>query len=171
MSEKITYDVDIYTANIRDAGTDARVQIQLIGEKGKSPEIELNNPGDDFEQGQWGHYRLSIDDIGDLKRVRLFHNNGGMQPGWCMGALAIRWTHEESAGIGVEIKVQHWWPEVGSVTGTVNVKVDGSLFGLPTETTVNGVWLARDSGGIDKTFDLKTSGVKSRIFTGMGPGM
>ncbi|MFD7840786.1 hypothetical protein [Streptomyces sp. NPDC059761] len=95
----------------------------------------------------------------------MFHDNGGFQAGWCMGAMSIRWAQETSLGIGVELKVQHWSPELGGVTGTALVKVDGSLFGLPQEVTVTGVWLANDSGGIDKTFDLKTKGVKSRIFT------
>ncbi|ARZ72425.1 hypothetical protein M1P56_16130 [Streptomyces sp. HU2014] len=163
MSGKITYSLNIATANITDAGTDAAVKIQLIGEKGKSPEIELDKPGNDFEQGDFDIYQITIDDIGDLKKVRLFHNNGGMQPGWCLGALSISWSHEESVGVAPKITSQTWWPELGSVTGKVSVKVDGSLFGLPTEVTVNGVWLAKDSGGIDKTFDLKTGGRKEVI--------
>ncbi|OKI02329.1 hypothetical protein A6A06_14870 [Streptomyces sp. CB02923] len=172
MSEKITYDLNIATANINDAGTDATVKIQLIGEKGKSPEVALDKPGNDFEQGDHDTYRVTIDDIGDLKKVRLFHDNGGMQPGWCLGALSIRWSTSElgtvAGGLPAEkLTVQHWWPELGAVSGTVRVQVDGSIFGLPQDVTVSGVWLAKDSGGIDKTFDLKTSGRKETVLTAL----
>ena len=53
LGSKIRYEVNTYTGNKFGAGTDARVFITLIGEKGRSKEIELESKGrNDFEKGQ-----------------------------------------------------------------------------------------------------------------------
>lgn len=42
----------IWTSDIKGAGTDAQVFLQIYGEKGKSDEIKLENNSDSFEQAQ-----------------------------------------------------------------------------------------------------------------------
>lgn len=42
----------IWTSDVKGAGTDAQVFLQIYGEKGKSDEIKLENNSDSFEQGQ-----------------------------------------------------------------------------------------------------------------------
>ncbi|WP_370421958.1 PLAT/LH2 domain-containing protein [Streptomyces sp. QH1-20] len=150
MSDKRTYSITIKTANVANAGTDANVKIQLIGEKGKSPEIPLDKPGkDDFEQGDLAVYEVTIDDIGNLKKARLFHDNSGARAGWCMRALDIRWSENQ--------QVQNWWPTLGQVHG------DDDWRYSVTPDSFSGLWLASDEGGIDKTVNLVTSGVRKVI--------
>lgn len=42
----------IWTSDVKGAGTDAQVFLQIYGEKGKSDEIKLENNSDSFEQAQ-----------------------------------------------------------------------------------------------------------------------
>lgn len=49
----IPYEVAVYTGNVFGAGTDAKVFITLYGEKGISPEKELDTKNsNDFERDQ-----------------------------------------------------------------------------------------------------------------------
>lgn len=42
----------IFTSDMKGAGTDAQIFIQVYGEKGKSDELKLESKSDSFEQGQ-----------------------------------------------------------------------------------------------------------------------
>lgn len=42
----------IWTSDVKGAGTDAQVFLQIYGERGKSDEIKLENNSDSFEQAQ-----------------------------------------------------------------------------------------------------------------------
>jgi len=42
----------IFTSDIKGAGTDAQVFLQIYGELGKSDEMKMENNSDSFEQGQ-----------------------------------------------------------------------------------------------------------------------
>lgn len=44
------YVVHIYTANERNAGTDARVYVKFHGENGVLSQTEIDPPGDSFER-------------------------------------------------------------------------------------------------------------------------
>ncbi|MET8682658.1 PLAT/LH2 domain-containing protein [Streptomyces sp. NPDC004732] len=151
MADEITYKITLWTEHISGAGTDATMYGQLIGENGKSAEVVFDNAGNDFEYGTWGTYSITTTDIGEPTQLRLFHDNGGYRPGWCLG-------------LG---HVQHYAPVEGSrypkltqwnlvIDTTVEADDLTDAFGERTKT-VPGVWLASDSGGIDKTFNLKRS--------------
>lgn len=49
----------IWTSDVKGAGTDAQVFLQIYGEKGKSDEIKLENNSDSFEQGQLDKFVVS----------------------------------------------------------------------------------------------------------------
>lgn len=49
----------IWTSDIKGAGTDAQVFLQIFGEKGKSDEIKLENNSDSFEQAQLDRFMVS----------------------------------------------------------------------------------------------------------------
>lgn len=49
----------IWTSDIKGAGTDAQVFLQIYGEKGKSDEIKLENNSDSFEQAQLDKFMVS----------------------------------------------------------------------------------------------------------------
>lgn len=49
----------IWTSDVKGAGTDAQVFLQIYGEKGKSDEIKLENNSDSFEQAQVDKFMVS----------------------------------------------------------------------------------------------------------------
>ena len=59
------YDVEFQTAAEENAGTDASVYFQMIGEDGESQEIELKNKeGGYFNRGQLDRFRIRARDVG-----------------------------------------------------------------------------------------------------------
>lgn len=50
----------IWTSDIKGAGTDAQVFLQIYGEKGKSDEIKLENNSDSFEQAQLDRFMVRL---------------------------------------------------------------------------------------------------------------
>ena len=70
------YDVEFKTATEENAGTDANVYFQMIGEDGESQEIELKNKeGGYFNRGQQDRFRIRARDVGrvswDNKKIEL----------------------------------------------------------------------------------------------------
>ena len=59
------YDVEFKTAADENAGTDANVYFQMIGEDGESQEIELKNrEGGYFNRGQLDRFRIRARNVG-----------------------------------------------------------------------------------------------------------
>lgn len=69
-----TYSISVTTSNIRGAGTDANVYIELIGRRDVSGKILLKNsktnPLNKFEQGKTDIFEINCPDVGTLKRIR-----------------------------------------------------------------------------------------------------
>lgn len=82
------YDVEFKTAADENAGTDANVFFQMIGEDGESQEIELKNTEKGyFHRGKLDRFRVRAKDVG---RVRTSANQCSVCPplpktfGYCL---------------------------------------------------------------------------------------
>ena len=63
------YDVEFKTAAEDNAGTDANVYFQMIGEDGESEEIDLHNKGKGyFNRGQVDKFRIRARDVGRVSK-------------------------------------------------------------------------------------------------------
>ena len=60
------YTVEIQTSDKFGAGTDAKVEINLIGKKSSSLFHVLDNKGNDREKGQKDVYTIKSHDLGDI---------------------------------------------------------------------------------------------------------
>ncbi|XP_068712219.1 retinoschisin-like [Montipora foliosa] len=88
---KIRYEVNTYTGNKFGAGTDARVFITLIGEKGRSKEIELESKGrNDFEKGQKDTFFIETKDLGKLTAIKIRHDDSWFGSGWFLERVKIK---------------------------------------------------------------------------------
>ncbi|MGW0535162.1 PLAT/LH2 domain-containing protein [Streptomyces sp. NPDC003032] len=140
------YYVRIHTADVADAGTDAAVYATIIGEEGQTPETELDNIGNDFERGSTSGYSIPSPHIGRPLKIRLRHNNGGLRPGWRVGSISVSRTvyaADDEASLAIE----------RDESSDKDKPAFSSLYVGYQSGTVD-TWLATDSGGIDKTFDL-----------------
>ncbi|XP_010010483.1 PREDICTED: lipoxygenase homology domain-containing protein 1-like, partial [Nestor notabilis] len=67
------------------AGTDANVSLILFGENGDSGTLALkeSNKSNKFERNQMDEFSFSdMLSLGDLCKVRIWHDNKGIAPGW-----------------------------------------------------------------------------------------
>lgn len=88
--DEFAYAVRVQTGYALNSGTAARVYITLHGTKGSSREYKLKSPDNDFRTGQLDTYRVSTkEDIGDLKQIRIRHDNFGLWPGWYLEKVDV----------------------------------------------------------------------------------
>jgi len=55
---EIPYEVTVWTGDVRGAGTDANVILQMYGELGKTEEYNLRNRTDNFEQATQDKFKV-----------------------------------------------------------------------------------------------------------------
>jgi hypothetical protein len=89
------YRIVVKTGGIKNAGTDANVFITLRGSSGNSGERQLDSVNDDFERNSVGTYSIhTTKALGDLRKVRIRHDNTGNKPGWFLDFITV---HEEDS--------------------------------------------------------------------------
>jgi len=77
------YEFLVRTGGKENAGTNSEVQVQLFGQKGQTEAMKLDNPGiNDFKRYAYDHFTVAGAEVGDLKNIRVWHDNSGKQPGW-----------------------------------------------------------------------------------------
>ncbi|KAM9307093.1 lipoxygenase homology domain-containing protein 1 [Pholidichthys leucotaenia] len=87
--KKYPWSLSIYTSDVKGAGTDAQVFLQIYGEKGKSDEIKLENNSDSFEQGQVDKFMIEMPDIGKLLKLRIWHEKRNPFAGWHLAKVTL----------------------------------------------------------------------------------
>ena len=69
MFSETTYNVHVKTGDVKYAGTDANVHLQIYGSKGDTGELHLRqseNHSNKFERGKTDHFKLEATDIGKV---------------------------------------------------------------------------------------------------------
>ncbi|KAK4470569.1 hypothetical protein MN116_006111 [Schistosoma mekongi] len=87
-----TYEVRIITGNKTFAGTDASVYLTLYGVNGDSGERKLTKSlthRNKFERGQTDIFQMEIVDLGKINKVRIRHDNTGVNPSWYLSKIEV----------------------------------------------------------------------------------
>lgn len=87
-----TYKIFITTSNLKLAGTDANVYINLIGRINESGKISLEKSltnKNKFEQGKTDVFEFEAPDVGTLKKIRIGHDNKGIGAGWHLKEVVV----------------------------------------------------------------------------------
>ncbi|XP_073475133.1 lipoxygenase homology domain-containing protein 1 [Aquarana catesbeiana] len=79
----------IWTSDVKNAGTDANILLQIFGQKGKSDELRLDNNSDNFETGQTDKFMIELPDLGPLYKVRIWHEKRNAFSGWHLNKLTL----------------------------------------------------------------------------------
>ena len=88
--EITTYNIKVFTGNLKGAGTDANVAIMLFGELGYSGPWILSTPlHDDFERGQIDSFHVEGVCLGKLSSIQIGHDGKGMGADWFLDQVAI----------------------------------------------------------------------------------
>uniref|UniRef100_A0A8C4ZN74 Lipoxygenase homology PLAT domains 1 n=1 Tax=Gadus morhua TaxID=8049 RepID=A0A8C4ZN74_GADMO len=91
--KKYPWTLWIFTTDMKGAGTDAQVFLQIYGERGKSDEMKMeNNTEDSFEQGQVDKFTIEMPDIGRLQKLRIWHEKRHPFAGWHLAKVTLMKT-------------------------------------------------------------------------------
>lgn len=88
-SSKTTWQVWVFTSDLKRAGTDSNVYMVLYGDKGKSDEIILDNKSNNFEMGKCDKFKIETNDVGKLFKLRVGHDNSGKFAGWHLDRIEM----------------------------------------------------------------------------------
>ena len=92
----VTYKVEVHTADVKYAGTDANVFVELLGANGNSGRRPLSTSRDNFERGKKDVFFLEMPDLGELSAIKIGHDNAGLGPGWCLDRVIV--SDEDAPG-------------------------------------------------------------------------
>uniref|UniRef100_H2ZAW7 PLAT domain-containing protein n=1 Tax=Ciona savignyi TaxID=51511 RepID=H2ZAW7_CIOSA len=87
--QKSAWNCLIWTSDVRNAGTDANVFIQVYGENGKSDELPLDNETDNFETGQKDKFKINLPEIGCIYKLRVWHDDSNPFSGWHLDKIEL----------------------------------------------------------------------------------
>lgn len=81
----------IVTSDIKGAGTDAQVYVELEGDNGTSSRVKLPSQRSFFERGKTDEIKVEIEDVGELKKMLVGHDGGGMLQGssWHIDRITV----------------------------------------------------------------------------------
>ena len=82
--------MEFKTAAEENAGTDANVYFQMMGEEGESQEIELKNKGKGyFNRGQLDRFRIRAEDVGRVSECP-GGRGGGLTPSYRLHSMCVK---------------------------------------------------------------------------------
>ncbi|XP_026526062.1 lipoxygenase homology domain-containing protein 1 [Notechis scutatus] len=83
--------VVIFTSDQPSSGTSSQVYITLYGEQGNSGAVFLYGEEKKvFERGSTDTFMIHTEDLGDLYKIRIGHNNSGETPAWHCKELQLQ---------------------------------------------------------------------------------
>ncbi|XP_071954737.1 lipoxygenase homology domain-containing protein 1-like [Antedon mediterranea] len=88
-----TYIVNVKTGDVRGGGTDANVSIVVFGMNGDSGELKLKESTthrDKFERNQMDVFKFDMLSLGELTKIRIWHDNAGFKAGWNLESVEVR---------------------------------------------------------------------------------
>eukprot|EP00798_Chlamydomonas_sp_ICE-L_P013676 gene13676-19564_t len=83
------YDIEVFTSDISKAGTDSNVFVLIYGEEGEAGPLLLDNPKNNFEKGDVDRFNLKAFDVGELRSLKVWHDNKGFGAAWHLDIITI----------------------------------------------------------------------------------
>uniref|UniRef100_A0A803V3A7 Lipoxygenase homology PLAT domains 1 n=1 Tax=Ficedula albicollis TaxID=59894 RepID=A0A803V3A7_FICAL len=86
----INYEVSVATGDVRAAGTNAKVFMQIYGETGKTELMILENRSNNFERGATDIFKREAADVGKIYKIRIGHDGTGIGDGWFLESVTLK---------------------------------------------------------------------------------
>ncbi|KAL7062668.1 hypothetical protein AAHC03_0509 [Spirometra sp. Aus1] len=86
------YKVRIHTGDRADAGTDARVFLNIFGEMGDTGDRQLKKSSKNikkFARGKVDEFIIDAVHLGEIQKIRIGHDGKGAHPGWFLHEVTI----------------------------------------------------------------------------------
>ncbi|XP_060092590.1 lipoxygenase homology domain-containing protein 1 [Heteronotia binoei] len=86
----INYEVVVVTGDVRNAGSNANVFMQMYGELGKTELLILQNRSNNYERGATELFKIEAADVGKIYKIRIGHDGSGIGDGWYLETVNIK---------------------------------------------------------------------------------
>jgi len=151
-SQLASYRVIVKTGNLKGAGTDARVGVVLYGDKGDSGDRfldhSLTHAVNKFERDQTDEFLIEAVDLGRVHRVKVWHDNSGLGPGWYLDNITVRRCDSLADLHHPPLSKQNSTASIGSVASGLSVGTVRNAVGLLVSDWVFpcNLWFDKSSG-------------------------
>jgi len=149
----LLYTVQVTTGNLRGAGTDANVYINITGANGDTGKVNLAGGRNSFEKGSIDIFGVYAVDLGEISQIEVGHDGKGWFSGWYLERVKVR---NELTGVEFRFPCGKWLDEKSG-----DGSICASLF--PSE----------DSGDVSSTVawqisvttgDVRSAGCSANVF-------
>ncbi|XP_067084534.1 lipoxygenase homology domain-containing protein 1 [Osmerus mordax] len=90
IEQLMNYEITVVTGNVGFAGTNARVFIQIYGDKGKTEVLKLKSRSNNFEKKTTEIFKIEATDVGKIFKVRIGHDGSGLGSGWFLEKVDVK---------------------------------------------------------------------------------
>lgn len=86
------YTIKFYTGDVTYGGTDANVSMIIYGSRSETPTIHLNEliSRNAFEAGNIDYIKLAHKNLGEIKKIRIWHDEKWLGDGWFLNKITIK---------------------------------------------------------------------------------
>ncbi|XP_030114351.4 lipoxygenase homology domain-containing protein 1 isoform X9 [Taeniopygia guttata] len=144
----INYEVSVVTGDVRAAGTNAKVFMQIYGETGKTELIILENRSNNFERGATDIFKREAADVGKIYKIRIGHDGTGIGDGWFLESVTLKRLATKTEGSDKKKKKKKKSEEEETKEEE----------GMDVYTFVAHRWLAKDEGDKELVVELVPDG-------------
>lgn len=92
------YTATVATSNVRNAGTSARVFLEVTGANGTCAPQALENAPTNFQRGATDLFTWEDTDVGPLQTIRVWHDGSGTSPSWHLDLVEVDVTRVRPTG-------------------------------------------------------------------------
>ncbi|TNM89906.1 hypothetical protein fugu_004140 [Takifugu bimaculatus] len=86
----INYEVTVVTGDVTFAGTNAKVFVQIYGDKGKTEVIMLESRSNNYERNAIEIFKIEAKDVGKIFKIRIGHDGLGIGSGWFLEKVYVK---------------------------------------------------------------------------------
>ncbi|CAB4019689.1 lipoxygenase homology domain-containing 1-like, partial [Paramuricea clavata] len=101
----VPYEITVFSGDVKDAGTDSDVTFTIYGSDGATPEVKLEKGDERFERGGVDMFRMELEDVGKLRKMRIGHEGKGNRTNWYLDKVIIR--NDDTGSVSV-FKCNDW---------------------------------------------------------------
>ncbi|KAL2778056.1 lipoxygenase homology domain-containing protein 1 isoform 1 [Daubentonia madagascariensis] len=87
--KKFPWSLWVWTTDLKKAGTNSPIFIQIYGQKGRTDEILLNPNNKWFKPGITEKFRIELPDIGRFYKIRVWHDKRSPGSGWHLERMTL----------------------------------------------------------------------------------
>uniref|UniRef100_A0A3Q1CF52 Lipoxygenase homology PLAT domains 1b n=1 Tax=Amphiprion ocellaris TaxID=80972 RepID=A0A3Q1CF52_AMPOC len=90
MEQLINYEITVVTGDVTFAGTNAKVFVQMYGDKGKTEIITLESRSNNYERNTTEIFKIEAKDVGKVFKIRIGHDGSGIGSGWFLETVDVK---------------------------------------------------------------------------------